>query len=999
MSFNQYVRDKLGIQEQDVLSLASREADPVTFLNLQFAINEKNRKEGRGVDPRTQSFEEIVESQRQVYFASLRANTEEALRQRKIAFVKETRLHRFERDHAFTEVKRYSSIAAYNSHIDTTVRNSPYIDAKWGENRKAQFRYLWDIYYSKPEAYDSYISQQKIIGGVSRPDFLKPNFFEIVRDTAHGYLPDKVPLGYVLKFCKSYREDFVIHVLEYCFPSIRDYEMNKSAYPHFVDYMESQPFPSSEMFDLAVKKIVGYGTEKYGEEMSEFLDWVSENNLNESAGQHFFIQVPQTNPYIYAGESQYNYPMETHFVRPKINGFYSFAAYENARQSERYVFRDPVFTEIISPFKFSAQTRKYVRRSSFEYFWWPRPKEGFQYVPKVGFVDPRFFMPFYLRPKMTLHKYQELEEIRIRKARERAKRKKKKSGGLFGDFVRGVWEAGTSGDPFKAFGAAIGGTLRMTMPNQIITDFMKNNNITKDIYREINDFSGGFMDQINNVSDLPAKWIRGEPITEADLMAAADIGIKIAVVVASGGTAAAVIGVSASQLQRGSWGEDEVGSLVLQMGEIAALSYAANAGVDDVIQMAADRVIVEQARQTIYNRTDLGDTVYGTLMVEIGVRSGYRVSKGEDFVDALMATADQAVVMAAAKESPEAAMIMGAVIAIRDIGYEALVKNYESLTTPEEWFDNFSWEELGEDIKGAWKNLDSSTRKKIIGISIMMAAGKMKPEQALKMIGQQIAIRQINQFYRNEPVSKPSVAENQRRTEAIRLARKAQAEEKLFQDLRQGKIPTPRQMTEIVDSQTAQWAWDSIMSVVPSGARIEAFELQFDLGLPDWDIELPDLPKIDLSVPDWAKIPKADMPEWSQITLKEEWRVKLEEAFKKKVDGVMDKLTWQNLLYAYLQSLWPPHVPLRRVGDKSGEFKYIDENGKLIIRPALTFPHDHPMLTRRLIKKRYTEDQKAYIEARNKETLAVINRYKELTGESLNYTTLPSGEIVTGGMT
>jgi hypothetical protein len=239
----------------------------------------------------------------------------------------------------------------------------------------------------------------------------------------------------------------------------------------------------------------------------------------------------------------------------------------------------------------------------------------------------------------------------------------------------------------------------------------------------------------------------------------------------------------------------------------------------------------------------------------------------------------------------------------------------------------------------------------------------------------------------------PSNQEMERRAQIQAQVTKFKNEEMILQKVRQGQIPTPREMTLIADSATANWAWDSITSVVPSEGLSDAWNIQFKIGFPDWSIDFPNI-KTDLKQPEWSKIGSVDMPEWSKIKVKEEYRKKLEDSLEKTKKGIMSKLQWENILYAYLTSLWPPNVPLRPVGSRDPyDFNYIDSLGNLKVRPALNFPYDHPMLAHGLIERRLSEDEKAYQSERNREIMTIVSEYQKATGESLNYTTLPGGDL------
>lgn len=93
----------------------------------------------------------------------------------------------------------------------------------------------------------------------------------------------------------------------------------------------------------------------------------------------------------------------------------------------------------------------------------------------------------------------------------------------------------------------------------------------------IDRYSGGTITNAEIALAVPGKLGRGEPVTKAELITAAVFALQAGAIIASGGSAAAIISVAASQMKQGPLGQTKEGRTLLTVAEIAALAYTLGA--------------------------------------------------------------------------------------------------------------------------------------------------------------------------------------------------------------------------------------------------------------------------------------------------------------------------------------------------------------------------------------------------------------------------------------
>lgn len=942
--------------EKQLMMMAPGKIDPVSQLDLAFAVQEKRLKRFKNY-PKAVNLEQVAKIKRENYHLELKKKTAAAKALRVTKY--NEFLSRWLWQRSYKREGDSYRLTDHWSQVISLITKGFYMQKRSDGTSYKRTVEGW----SAPSNSPSYFTN---LHKGSLPDF---------RSTHRGAwgstwpgLLDSLSGASLFRNLSTPNQLHLWYLLDGAFPSVVDYEKNPDAHYFFIDFMENVPFPTPEQMDLAAKKACKYGSDEYADEADELLSLIHDHNIDPTTSHNYRFTPPKHDDYTFRDGV-------TTFGLPHINPQFDQMNYKARRDQiiadveRRGISRHSyIGQQLIASASYPSKAKAFFHKPITHYYWWPRPRAGYSYCAGLGFVNPFRFVPVDLHTVLTPYGYQKHME-----ARAARKRKRKQRGG-FGGMLSDISHAASSGKPWEAVGLAVGYLMKESNPIYQMNRIMKQTPILSDVHREMGNLTGGLSDQISRVSDIPAKWVRGEPVTSQDLMEALDIGLKVVAIVAaipSGGTSLALvsIGLGASQLQRGSWGKNELGRAILGLGEVVAVANVANTSIIKAAQKYAEKQALGALKQEVYKRSDLDETILGSFVVEATAAAGHRVYKGDSVVNAIAETGEKAAMTAVAMNDPNAAVLVAAFVEVRKHGIDAFIPNADSLSSPEEWFDNFDWGKIKQGAKELFKDKRS---RKYIALGIMVSGGKIDKNTALGMVGQDIAMKQIDSFYDNKPVAPATMGEIEHQ-KAMAKMQQAKVENQLLSNVAYGYIPTPNEMLQIVDSATGKWIWDSITDIVPAGGQNDAWSIQMKIGFPDWA-------KIGVvEIPEWAKLGKIEMPPWAKTKLKEEHRQKINKEFEKMKQGLIDKLAWQNVLYFYLSQLWPPGVPLREVG--TDNYNIIDNTGVLHVRQELTFPYAHPMIQEEVIPVRYTEEQIAYKEARKKELDHAVSWYKETYGE------------------
>lgn len=148
--------------------------------------------------------------------------------------------------------------------------------------------------------------------------------------------------------------------------------------------------------------------------------------------------------------------------------------------------------------------------------------------------------------------------------------------------------------PLKTITKAAGQYLHVINPLVQLKAVATNVPVLKDVYRETDKFTGGTISQLTRVSDLPSKFLKSGKVSKAELFEALTVAMKVGAIVASGGSAGAIIAVSSGQLKQGPLGQSSLGRDILTLGEIAGTAYAiSSAASSQVASQSAQKVGAE----------------------------------------------------------------------------------------------------------------------------------------------------------------------------------------------------------------------------------------------------------------------------------------------------------------------------------------------------------------------------------------------------------------------
>ena len=152
--------------------------------------------------------------------------------------------------------------------------------------------------------------------------------------------------------------------------------------------------------------------------------------------------------------------------------------------------------------------------------------------------------------------------------------------------------------PLKTISKAAGTYLNVINPLVLVKTVATNVPVLKDVYRETDKFTGGTISQLVRVTDLPSKFLKTGQVSKAELFEALTVAMKVGAIVASGGSAGAIIAVSAGQLKQGTLGKTALGRELLTLGEIAGAAYAiSSAASSQVASQSAEKVGAEAGKE------------------------------------------------------------------------------------------------------------------------------------------------------------------------------------------------------------------------------------------------------------------------------------------------------------------------------------------------------------------------------------------------------------------
>jgi hypothetical protein len=151
-----------------------------------------------------------------------------------------------------------------------------------------------------------------------------------------------------------------------------------------------------------------------------------------------------------------------------------------------------------------------------------------------------------------------------------------------------------------------------TLPTQTALKVVKATPLVKDVYKGVDKLTGGTLTSVEKVIDLPGRIAAGKPISKAEIMNAAMVGMKAAAIVASGGSAAAIVSTSAGMLKAGPLGKSPLGSNLLTLAEVGGAAAAihkaaAEQAAKEGLKRASEKTITQSIKEAVQSKAaDMG---------------------------------------------------------------------------------------------------------------------------------------------------------------------------------------------------------------------------------------------------------------------------------------------------------------------------------------------------------------------------------------------------------
>jgi hypothetical protein len=146
--------------------------------------------------------------------------------------------------------------------------------------------------------------------------------------------------------------------------------------------------------------------------------------------------------------------------------------------------------------------------------------------------------------------------------------------------------------PLKTLSNAAGDAWRIANPVNQMHSIVDKVPMLKQIHKETDNVLGGTLSKLDRISNMPYKALKGKPISKGEIMEALVTAIQVAAIVASGGSAAALIAAGASMLKQGPLGQTSFGRNVLTLCEIAGVAAA-------ISSTAATQIAAQSAGSTV----------------------------------------------------------------------------------------------------------------------------------------------------------------------------------------------------------------------------------------------------------------------------------------------------------------------------------------------------------------------------------------------------------------
>lgn len=826
-------------------------------------------------------------------------------------------------------------------------------------------------------------------------------------------------------------------LLDECFPFYADVKSGTKKYPHFIDYGENQPFPTPDQAFQGFKKLIGVGTQAYAEGIFRIMKKMGELNVSAQSLKNEVMVFPKTTDYssrlsnfsaprnpiipkpnpdydpVLAQKYGYNvtynegkiiydeyYPknerLAAQYIRGEITQAYYDAerfktipafkaknpsldakiAYNSSQKYNMSVFDKPEMEHYWVQIFQKGNEAFFEEMSNFEIekYYSIRPQSSFLYVPKIGYINP--FECIFI-PSITVASPLATEKQRQAQLQREANRQR----------MLARWtsfsSALKSGNIFAASTALL---------NLIGFESAAN------MLGKIDRFTGGLLTSASMFGMTAIKVSQGAHISRQETLNALMVIAKVGIVVASGGSAAAIIGTVSSQLSQGTLGESAFGKAILQLGSILAVAGATGSTLEQALSQQAEKELKTQAMKQIAKETQLDKSVIGIVAVQTLVETSSSAAMGRDWESTLIEAAKKGSMQVAASLVPGGHLLVEAAFKVYEKGWDSMLPkgfDLDAIENPITAISNVDWKNVGKNIINSLKDKQN---KQIIAL---IATGKMKPEDIargvfVQKLSEDLAAKTALTEYKRNP-NDPGVKAATEMLAAVHLEERRMA---VADKIGRGKIPSKAEI--LLLEPAGQVYLDMIKEIIPEAQVGTAFSTAMKIGMPDisdyismqgpdlridWPFKLPNLSLMDLkvdisklsinglsllsfqaqglSLPSFGKIPSPD-----QLTL-----------FDLPKMGVdIDPIELERLVKITLPKNvnLRPRIPQFPGGELSPNAHIIDTDLNVNIRSKLAFsPYEHPMLKYGHVERKLTREQELYNMMRTLEVKQAMLKVEE----------------------
>lgn len=832
-------------------------------------------------------------------------------------------------------------------------------------------------------------------------------------------------------------------LLDECFPFYADVKSGVKKYPFIIDYGENVPFPTPDQAYAGFKKLLRLGSNLWAEGVFTVMKKIAEVNSASDTNSNLVIAFPKTSEY-YSRYSDFSANQNPIIPKPnpafkrskQFEMAYNLTPQQAERHTEAVIKGENVqklyaarqiteaqrnsmnaaiqaqygdtyalvnaaskqgynFNRLNNPAFASSWAGIFqpggesffeeMSNNDIQDYYSIRPQSGFLYVPKIGYINP-YFATFIPTVEVTSPMATEAQ----RRANLERQARAQANLSMFKNLVKGM------------------ATGNFT---QIMAVIMPDSKFAK-AFTKLDALTGGLITSVQMFGQTTIKAVQGAHISREETMNALMVMAKVGILVASGGSAASVIGAVSSQLSQGTLGESAFGKAVLSLGSVLAVSSYAKVTLEQALTQQVERELKSVATKEIAKETKLDKSVIGIVAVSALVETSTSAALGRDWEKTLIEAAKKGSMQVAATLVPGGHLLLEAAFKVYDKGWDSMLpKGFDlgAIENPITALERVDWKDVGKNILNGLKNQQN---KQIIAL---IATGRMKPEDIargvfVQKLTEDLAKKTAMTEYARNP-NDPGV---KAATEMLATVHLEQRRHAVAEKIGRGERLTKDELRLLEPA--GEVYLNMLKEIVPDVQVTSALQTALKIGMPDiknylsmegpdlridWPFKIPtmnlmslgiDISKLSLnglslpefqskglSVPGFGKIPSPD-----QLTLFDLPKLGV------KIDlPELEKIVKITLPKGVDLK---PRIPMEVGGEIPNETRIIDTDLNVDIRGRLGFsPYEHPMLKYGYVERKLTRQQELYNMMRTielKEAMLKLDEGNLALAQMTNNTTL-----------